>query len=831
MSCTHISTISLLPHPKLSQQVHREECTQCFTNQDAPQGIELCLTCFNGACPQQHAPIHVHRTSHPFTLNIKRLQRQNGRPDDQEPPPKIAKLAIQEEKEETKYKHITTVKCWLCDPVLGLPLPDAITDQKIGALVNASMSSMSSARQSEVKAWEEEIAPCEHTLTLQQIASSPIAESGGQLIDNRETTGLAHCDDCLLTQNLWLCLTCGNLGCGRKQFGGLDGNGHGLGHFEATNHPISVKLGTITPEGDADIYCYQCNDAKVDPEIALHLSNFGINVQNLTKTEKSMTELQIEHNLKYDFSLTTEDGKAFDPIFGPGVTGLSNLGNSCYMASVLQTVFALPAFQTRYHRSITEHAQNCTYPFPAECVECQMRKMADGLLSGQYSVPRRSSPQGQGDGGQQQQLQIKFQEGIRPIGFKTLVAKGHAEFATMKQQDAEEFLGHLIDVLRRDARKQGVHLGSRDDATAVFSFGLEQRLQCGNCSRVRYRVDFADKISVSVPALEKKQMNEETTTDGGGDKKSFESVPLMLCLDSVLLGQEGLEYTCPAGCGNVIGLTQSRFKSFPDVLVVHAKKFQLISWVPTKLEIPVLLPPADELVFGEQYLGKGLQPNEEPLPDDGPPSTAPAVPIFDEDAMMQLEGMGFPRVRCEKATLATGNVGAEAAMEWLFAHMDDPNIDVPIDYSKVGKSAGGPEPSPEQIVMLSDMGFTPSQAKKALRETAGNMERAVEWLFSHPEDMGEDSSSATNANTNTESTPLPPLPELPVRYRLKAFISHKGPSVHSGHYVAHIKVKVNGEGDAQARWVLFNDEKVVHADDESVDALKRLAYLYVFERV
>ena len=36
---------------------------------------------------------------------------------------------------------------------------------------------------------------------------------------------------------------------------------------------------------------------------------------------------QIEHNLKYDFSLTSEDGKALEPVFGPGLTGLSNLGN------------------------------------------------------------------------------------------------------------------------------------------------------------------------------------------------------------------------------------------------------------------------------------------------------------------------------------------------------------------------------------------------------------------------------------------------------------------------------------------------------------------------
>lgn len=58
---------------------------------------------------------------------------------------------------------------------------------------------------------------------------------------------------------------------------------------------------------------------------------------------------------------------------------------------------------------------------------------------------------------------------------------------------------------------------------------------------------------------------------------------------------------------------------------------------------------------------------------------------------------------------------------------------------------------------------------------------------------------------------------------MKAFVSHKGPSVHSGHYVAHIKVNDD--------WVLFNDEKVVKADAESVKNLKSLAYLYFFEKI
>ena len=94
--------------------------------------------------------------------------------------------------------------------------------------------------------------------------------------------------------------------------------------------------------------------------------------------------------------------------------------------------------------------------------------------------------------------------------------------------------------------------------------------------------------------------------------------------------------------------------------------------------------------------------------------------------------------------------------------------------------------------------------------------------------MGEDAPAAS-ASTLAAAAPLPGTKDAPVKYRLKAFISHKGPSVHSGHYVAHIRVNP-GEG-ADEGWVLFNDEKVVKADKESVKDLKRLAYLYVFERV
>ncbi|KAF6752100.1 hypothetical protein DFP72DRAFT_968124 [Ephemerocybe angulata] len=837
MSCPHLGAIARLQPPRLSQSVHREECTQCFDDQDSPLGIDVCLTCFNGGClssDRHHAQTHVKKPGHKFTLNVKRkIKPSSPRGDGEEPPAKMTKLAILEEREEDKYDVFTSVKCWECDPEKGREIPQDVVSSNpdIKRLVDGVMTSLSSARQSEVKAWEEEITPCEHTLMLEQFDTGKIAESG-----------LAHCKSCDLKENLWLCLTCGSLGCGRKQFGGVPGgNGHGLEHYEQTGHPVAVKLGTITAEGEADIYCYKCNDAKQDPELKSHLAAFGINVGSLTKTEKSMTELQIEQNLRYDFSLLSEDGHALQPVFGPGLTGLANLGNSCYMASVLQTLFALPSFKARYYESYhtalaKEHAEECDAALPAECVECQMVKVADGLLSGRYSHPENTASlppsHTSADRLQHESPTPVFQKGVRPMGFKRLVGKGHEEFATMRQQDSEEFFTWLISVIRRDLKKYAGAGGVRaEDPTGVFSYALEQRLQCGECKRVRYRRDEMDVVSVAVPANVKPRGDAMNVEGEGEGKTEYEEVELTKCLDG-LLGTEALEYACPACAKNVVALKQTKFASFPEVLVVHAKKFQLVNWVPAKLDIPIILPEDNVLEFTEAHLGSGLKEGEEPLPEDTGNASAGGggggLPEFNEAALEQLQMMGFPLVRCQKALLATGNADAEVAMGWLFEHMEDADIDDPI----VAKTStgGAAEPSAEMVRMLADMGFTSAQARKALKETSGDAERAVEWLFSHPDDTGEDTSpSATASSSSAAPAKLPGSTEVPVKYRLKAFISHKGPSVHSGHYVAHIRVEA--AGDCDEGWVLFNDEKVVKADRESVRELKRLAYLYFFERV
>ncbi|CRK37004.1 hypothetical protein BN1708_007259 [Verticillium longisporum] len=780
MACPHLDSLTLRP-PTAAQSVYREDCTQCFDSIDDPAGLDVCLQCFNGGCAgeRNHASLHRALWSHPLVLNIRRSRKVVVR---DEPPFKMSKLAIAAETDEDRYDTKTTVRCLECSTELDQ------TSEKLAPLVEGILKANTFSRKEEVKAWEQELTSCEHILLLQQ--------SEGRTI---EPAGLGHCSSCDLKENLWLCLECGALGCGRKQMGGVDGNSHALAHATASGHGVAVKLGSITPEGTADVYCYKCDDERIDSDLNQHLAHWGIILAEQQKTEKSLTEMQIEQNLKWDFSMTNEDGQELKPLTGPSLTGLKNLGNSCYLASIIQCLFDMPSFKTRYFQP------NLDLPVvedPAADLETQLRKMADGLHSGRYSKPDPEALVSD------ETPHLTYQKGLAPAMLKHLIGRGHAEFSTMRQQDAFELLQHLFKLITRTNHPVGLQ-----DPTQQFRFVLEQRLQCTGCKKVRYTTNEQDNIFINVP-LEKLP----ATEDGEAKADQYAPVTLKECLDN-FTAEEAVELTC-SSCGSKDGYTKrSLFKTLPDVLVVNAKKMAIINWVPVKIDVPVIVP--DEAFPLDAYLSPGLQPGEEQLPEDAE-SRAPSFEP-NAEAVVQLEAMGFPRNRCEKALHATGNASADSAMEWLFAHMEDPDIDAPLDLG--GAAAGGDTADPEKIDMLGAMGFGAPQAKKALRETAGDVERAVEWLFSHPDDQGafDDEAAAPAAESAGPAEPAGSA-AVPANFQLQSIVCHKGTSIHAGHYVAFIR-----QAGDHPSWVLFNDEKVVEAGE--VEEMRKSAYVYFFKRV
>ncbi|KAH9044154.1 hypothetical protein EDB84DRAFT_1674608 [Lactarius hengduanensis] len=163
-----------------------------------------------------------------------------------------------------------------------------------------------------------------------------------------------------------------------------------------------------------------------------------------------------------------------------------------------------------------------------------------------------------------------------------------------------------------------------------------------------------------------------------------------------------------------------------------------------------------------------LQPGKTDLQDNAPDGAPGGPPDFNQAALAQLEAMGPPLVRCQKALM--GHPDPEAAMEWLFAQMEDP-------------------------------GSVAQRNTKALTNLASRYRRPYR---------------------DTERRCWRRRYRVECGARCLRTQARNGLCEGDGARV-HIRT--------EAGWVLFNDEKVACADPESVRALKALAYLYVLERV
>lgn len=146
------------------------------------------------------------------------------------------------------------------------------------------------------------------------------------------------------------------------------------------------------------------------------------------------------------------------------------------------------------------------------------------------------------------------------------------------------------------------------DPTTIFSYGWEQRLQCVDCKKVRYRVEEADVVSVSVPAMEKGK-----TEDG---KTIYEDVELTKCLES-LLGVEALEYTCPNCKRTVHALKWVQlplsYRAVADILILILQTNEVCS-IPRNTRRP-----------REEIPTRQLGPSETGYPDPAPIKRHPGV--------------------------------------------------------------------------------------------------------------------------------------------------------------------------------------------------------------
>lgn len=161
-----------------------------------------------------------------------------------------------------------------------------------------------------------------------------------------------------------------------------------------------------------------------------------------------MAEITLEMNMNASLSKVLEQGVELTPVWGKMNTGIQNLGNSCYLNSVLQVLFSQEDFRNKYSVNAQEHLLTCKKYTP-ECFQCQLQKLGHGLLCGKYSKPALADKYITNEITNEIPPDVYSQEGIRPQIFKTLIGKGHPEFKTGQQQDALEYFMYILDKIMK----------------------------------------------------------------------------------------------------------------------------------------------------------------------------------------------------------------------------------------------------------------------------------------------------------------------------------------------------------------------------------------------
>ncbi|KAG6817544.1 hypothetical protein H0H87_007512 [Tephrocybe sp. NHM501043] len=151
---------------------------------------------------------------------------------------------------------------------------------------------------------------CRYSQTLQ--SSHPTSSSTRSTVPipfaNASTPTLSSCSSCSSTTNLWICLICGNIGCGRY------GRAHAQAHYQSTTHLYALELETQRVWDYAgDGYVHRLIQNKADGklvELPSAASSTGVSPRDGTLGPTQADALSAEKieaiGIEYSYLLTSQ---------------------------------------------------------------------------------------------------------------------------------------------------------------------------------------------------------------------------------------------------------------------------------------------------------------------------------------------------------------------------------------------------------------------------------------------------------------------------------------------------------------------------------------------
>ncbi|PYH46855.1 putative ubiquitin C-terminal hydrolase Ubp8 [Aspergillus saccharolyticus JOP 1030-1] len=292
-----------------------------------------------------------------------------------------------------------------------------------------------------------------------------------------------------------------------------------------------------------NLYCQGCGDFVFD--------------HGLERLRCSAAESALQVAKKRRFSDSSADelyirsNATKRPCAKQGVRGLFNLGQTCYLNVILQTLLHDPILST-YFLGDGHQPHDCTIP---DCVGCAVAEAFADFNS------------------------IDKAEGFTALNLLVASWRSSPTLAGYQQQDAHEYYQFLVDKLH--ASTEGHHENHQKGCPCFFHktfYGkLRSSVTCDKCGNVTRTEDPMVDLSLDVQ-VKKRAM-------GGGVGSSTPT--LSGCLESFTSPEKLMAgvYNCSQCNGNSQKATkQLRIKKLPAILCMQLKRFEHSASVSEKLE-------------------------------------------------------------------------------------------------------------------------------------------------------------------------------------------------------------------------------------------------------
>uniref|UniRef100_A0A671U5Y0 Ubiquitin carboxyl-terminal hydrolase n=1 Tax=Sparus aurata TaxID=8175 RepID=A0A671U5Y0_SPAAU len=232
----------------------------------------------------------------------------------------------------------------------------------------------------------------------------------------------------------------------------------------------------------------------------------------------------------------------------PPLQGFSNLGNTCYMNAILQSLFSLPSFSNDMLKQ--------GISWKKVPINALLRRFAHLMAKKDVGCPETKK------------------DLLRKV--KSAISSTAERFSGNMQNDAHEFLSQCLDQLKDDVEEMNKSLtneaaaassssvpGEEVDTSRIYTcpvavnmeFEVQHTIICKGCGEVVTKREQFNDLSIDLPRRKK-------------------TLPLRSIQDSLDLffRMEEIEYSCEKCNGKAATVTH-KFSKLPRVLILHLKRY------------------------------------------------------------------------------------------------------------------------------------------------------------------------------------------------------------------------------------------------------------------